>query len=419
MLYLTIPSRHAPQSFCGTLLQHAANQIHCVLAQFVCIVGKPPLSANDIFEKTLLVDAAFVEGRAAEEHFKDEAAYGPVVDGSVMSSAENNLRCKVERCSAKCVSFICYNFGKSKINNDWVPIPVQKYILRLQIPVHDVSPVHVRQPLQNPRGVKLGRNLRQSPVHLSPLDKIQQLPPLNQRQQHVDARVVLKGVDQLANERMIQLGHDGAFPLCGRGLALIEQFPFGLDLERVRRLPSRTADDPNAPEGPRPEQLVKVQVAERFGTGFRLHRGIFLRPEFVALFAVSSVAPQPMQVLNHRVDAAQGELSAFHRVAHDLDGLLAILRPPFGTAEFHVLVGSQALLPEVIPRLQNAFAIRVLLAELIHDSSPHDHERGLLDHLLLLVNDLASPVSFFVDEGGQQLVLKVLEVRIAKKGDGL
>mmetsp|Transcript_40548 Transcript_40548/g.73070 ORF Transcript_40548/g.73070 Transcript_40548/m.73070 type:complete len:482 (+) Transcript_40548:761-2206(+) len=281
-----------------------------------------------------------------------------------------------------------------------------------------MPPMHIRQPLQNPRGIKLGRNLRQTPVHLSPLNQIQQLPSLNQRQEHVDARIVLEGIHQLANERMVQLGHDGTLPLRRARLALIEQFPFRLNFECVRRPPFRATAYPHPPERAGPEKLMKLQFLQRLGPRFDFCRGgsEASSPRF---FVGSAFAAQSVEVENDRFDVGQSQFAAFHHVAYYLHRLLTILGAALDAAELHVFVGGQRILAEGVPLLQDLFALGQLIAELIQYPMPHNPQRRLHNQLLLLVNDFSSLVIHFFNEGRQQFVLKVLKVRIPKYRNAL
>mmetsp|Transcript_29355 Transcript_29355/g.70866 ORF Transcript_29355/g.70866 Transcript_29355/m.70866 type:complete len:341 (+) Transcript_29355:369-1391(+) len=339
MFDVTISSRETSEPFGGPFLQHAEHQIHGALAQLGAVVGELPLAPYDIFEESLLIDPAFVEGGGSEEHFEDEAAQGPVVDGSVVTSTENNLRREIEWRPAECISFVRHDFGKSKIHNHGIPIRIQQHVLRLEIPVNDVPPVHVRKSLQYPRGVKFGSDLRQSPVHLPPLYQIQQLAALHEAKEHVDARVVLEGIHEPANERMIEPGHDRPLPPRGRRLTLIEELALRLDLERVRRTAPRPRDHPHPPERPGAEEAMELHVPQRFRTGFRGRHG---RLEAAAIGTgpvPASFASQAMQVQYHRFDIAQRELPALDRVAHGLDRFLPVLRPSLGTTELHIPVG--------------------------------------------------------------------------------
>mmetsp|Transcript_26115 Transcript_26115/g.47384 ORF Transcript_26115/g.47384 Transcript_26115/m.47384 type:complete len:287 (-) Transcript_26115:312-1172(-) len=269
--------------------------------------------------------------------------------------------------------------------------------------------MHVRQPLQYPRRKELSRALWQPTVHIPALNQIQQLPSLHELQQHVNTRLVLEGVDELAHKGMVQLGHDRAFALRPAGLSLIQQLALALDLERVRHVPAEGAYDPNPPEGPGAKQSVEFQIVEGL---HRLVRLPLLPPSFVVFL---STASQPMQVLDNAVDVREGEPSQDDLVGDDVDRLVAVLVPALGATEPHVLVRGECVLAEEAPDLYDAIELGVLLGDGLDRPAADDVERRLVDAVSLDEDFLVDSVDDVFDEGRQEFVFEILKVRVPQE----
>ena len=133
---------------------------------------------------------------------------------------------------------------KSKINNHRTVILVQQYCrveeskgIRVQYtnPGHCIthhSPASnpntqsasddMSQPFQNPRRKELGRALRQPARKIPTPDQVEQLPALNELDEHVDAHLILEGVDELVYEEVVELDQYGSLALGSSGLSLVE-----------------------------------------------------------------------------------------------------------------------------------------------------------------------------------------------------
>ena len=125
-----------------------------------------------------------------------------------------------------------HTLTKSKINNHRTVILVQQYCrveeskdIRVQYtnPGHCIthhSPAsnpntqsasdYMSQPLKNPCRRELGCALRQPARKIPAPDQVEQLPVLNELDEHVDARLVLEGVAELVYEGVVELDQYGS-----------------------------------------------------------------------------------------------------------------------------------------------------------------------------------------------------------------
>ena len=189
---------------------------------------------------------------------------------------------------------------EAKVDDDWVAILVQENVLRLQVPVADLSLVHVSQSLEYACHEKLGRALREAAVDVAALDEIEKLATLHELEEHVNTCLVLECVDELAHKGVVELDHDGPLPLRPTGLALVEELPLALYLERVRDFLPEGTHDPDTAEGPRPKEAVELQVVEGVN---RLERVVLLLS--FAVVVLLPAAAEAMQVLDDAVDVRE------------------------------------------------------------------------------------------------------------------
>ena len=154
-----------------------------------------------------LVGVTVHERRSAHEQLVNEDAKGVPVRCSAVADVEDDLRRDVLGCAAQRVGALpgLQPLDEAEVCELYVAIVRNKHVLRLQVPVDEVSGVHVVENQRYLRSVKLDHLGWHPPAHL--LQDIQQLSVLQEVHQNVQVAAVLGDSSHLAHHWTLQLCH--------------------------------------------------------------------------------------------------------------------------------------------------------------------------------------------------------------------
>jgi hypothetical protein len=136
---------------------------------------------------------------------------------------------------AQRVGLVHNDLGKTKVHHDAVSVGIDQRVLRFHVTVAYVPRVHVAQRFQDARAVELGGLVVQT-VLLLRVDDVEQLPPLDERQEQVQVLLILEAPDQGQDEGVLDGCHDLLFAEDTLYHLRVEELTLVYRLQRVRIL---------------------------------------------------------------------------------------------------------------------------------------------------------------------------------------
>mmetsp|Transcript_22653 Transcript_22653/g.31604 ORF Transcript_22653/g.31604 Transcript_22653/m.31604 type:complete len:227 (-) Transcript_22653:253-933(-) len=211
-LQLLDASSTTPRTISLILGEQLSDQVFCFGRQ---MFRKPYL----VFENTLIsvvgvVDVFGHERRHSHQHFEDEHANRPQVNGFIVAFVRDELGGEIVGRAAKGVGLLIVlkKFSKTEVDQLDVPLGVDEKVLWLEVPVADVLVMQVLQGADDAGGVEDGHGLAEAAFGLV-IQKREELASQTQLHEHVELRLVLEGGHEVDGEGVVNLLHHKLFVL--------------------------------------------------------------------------------------------------------------------------------------------------------------------------------------------------------------
>mmetsp|Transcript_65918 Transcript_65918/g.176157 ORF Transcript_65918/g.176157 Transcript_65918/m.176157 type:complete len:205 (-) Transcript_65918:482-1096(-) len=152
--------RRRPQPLLRKPFQQAPDQLDC--SGVLHVARKTKLVLNNLPEKFQVVLRLVPVGKRPTNEFETAHTNRPPINATIVPAPQDNLRRHVLRCAHQCVRSQCLLAGQ-KVQQFAPPIPVQRYIFRLDVTVHVPLLMQVLDSQDDGASVELGGPLLHDP----------------------------------------------------------------------------------------------------------------------------------------------------------------------------------------------------------------------------------------------------------------